>query len=352
VGKRPTFEGTNHAMQYLDNIEESRQYLRIALELIGKHGLPTDPLNYCIWYEYASEKNEALNTAIDEYLETNPTLSETAARQFFKQFIAGSTESLTLLVTQELKEIFIEIIGAIKATNNHFSASENHLDNINQSMVPGLSEADIDKIVSQIKSEIQILESSNTSFKEQLRQATQEIDQLRAKMARYRSEALRDPLTRIDNRRGFEKKLNQAIADANSTGTSLCLIMADIDHFKQVNDTHGHLVGDNLLRMVAATIKDSIKGKDMAARIGGEEFAMILPDTPFDGAMKLADNIRLTFERLDLKKKNTGESLGKITLSFGVGVFKKNETADAFMNRADKALYQSKNKGRNTVTGL
>ena len=73
--------------------------------------------------------------------------------------------------------------------------------------------------------------------------------------------------------------------------------MADIDHFKKVNDTHGHLVGDNVIRMVAATIKDSIKGKDLVARIGGEEFAVLLPDTPFDGAMKLADNMRITFDR-------------------------------------------------------
>jgi diguanylate cyclase len=150
----------------------------------------------------------------------------------------------------------------------------------------------------------------------------------------------------------FEKKLKDAISNASADGSSLCLIIADIDHFKKVNDTHGHLVGDNVLRMVAATIKESIKGKDMAARIGGEEFAILLPDTPFDGAMKLANDMRLAFERLDLKKKSTGESLGKITLSFGVAKYKTNEATEDFVNRADEALYKSKNTGRNRVTGL
>lgn len=339
-------------MQYGHNIEDSRQYLRLALELIGKHGLPTDPLNYCVWYEYASEKNEALNAAIDQHLQNKGDFSEAVCQQFFNQFIAGGNEAITTLVTQELKKVFADIIGTIKATHRHFSETENNLDTINESLVPGLSDADIDKVVSQIKYEISKLESSNTAFKEQLQQATHEIDQLKIKMARYRSEALRDPLTRIDNRRGFEKKLIDAIAKASDTENPLCLIIADIDHFKKVNDSHGHLVGDNLLRMIASTIKDSIKGRDVAARVGGEEFAIMLPDTPFKGAMQLAENMRITFEQLDLKKKNTGESLGKITLSFGVTAYKTNEAAEAFFSRADEALYQSKNKGRNKVTGL
>ena len=339
-------------MRYDDTIDDSRQYLRHTLELIGKHGLPTDPLNYCIWYEYASGRNEALNAAIDKHMESSGALTEEISRQLFNQHIANGTETVTALVREELKRVFSEIISAITTTNLNFSASENNLEAIHDSLVPSLSEADVDKIISQIKREIKSLGSSSTSFKQQLQQATQEIDELKIKMARYRDEAIKDPLTHIDNRRGFEKKLREAADHASVSDTSLCLIIADIDHFKKVNDTHGHLVGDNVLRMVAATIKDSIKGKDLVARIGGEEFAILLPETPFDGAVKLADNMRLTFERLDLKKKNTGESLGKITLSFGVTLFKKDEIPEDFVNRADEALYQSKNTGRNKVTCL
>jgi diguanylate cyclase len=348
----PHFQKEDRFMQYNDSIEDSRQYLRLSLELIGKHGLPTDPLNYCIWYEYASEKNEKLNAAIDDHVKNNGSFSGKISQQLYNQYIAGGSETVTALVREGLRKVFSEIVGAIQTTHQHFSASENHLESINDAIVPNLSEADLEKIVAQIKKEIKRLESTNGSFKDQLQKSANEIDQLKSKMAQYREEALKDPLTRIDNRRCFEKKLKDAISNASADGSSLCLIIADIDHFKKVNDTHGHLVGDNVLRMVAATIKDSIKGKDMAARIGGEEFSILLPDTPFDGAMKLANDMRLSFERLDLKKKSTGESLGKITLSFGVAKYKTNEATEDFVNRADKALYKSKNTGRNKVTGL
>ena len=339
-------------MEYSDTLDDSRQYLRLALELIGKFSLPITPLNYCLWYEYVSENNPELNTAIDAYLQNNTDVSETFCRQLYQQHIARGPEKATSVVREELKKLFIEIIGAIKTTSLHFSSSGDNLDIINEALIPGLSETDVEHIVKKIKSEIKSLEESSATFKEQLQQATREIDQLKSKMAQYRKEAVIDPLTRVANRRGFEEQLNNSIETANAEALRLCLIMADIDHFKQVNDTHGHLVGDNVLRMVAATFKDSVKGRDLVARIGGEEFAILLPDTPSDGAMKLAEKIRISFERLDLKKKNTGESLGKITLSFGLSEYNTGESAIDFMSRTDEALYRSKKTGRNRVTGL
>ena len=339
-------------MKYNDSIDDSKQYLQLALQHIGKHGLPMSPVNYWVWYEYVSGKNSQLNEMIDHNTENRIPFSNDTIRQLYNQYIAGEREKVTTLVCKGLEGVLSDITSASQATQQNFSESENKLESIGNTMAPTLSQADVARIVLQLKSEIQELESSSSSFRDQLDQATHEINQLRNKMQKYRKEVLMDQLTSLGNRRGFDERMALAINNSNQVMTDLCLIMADIDHFKRVNDTHGHLVGDNVLRVAASTIKETIKGKDYPARIGGEEFAVILSETPLEGAIKLANNIRLAFEHLDLKKKSTGESLGRITLSLGVTNYLQGEPSEDFFNRADEALYQSKNKGRNRVTGV
>ena len=151
---------------------------------------------------------------------------------------------------------------------------------------------ELEQIVDHIKGEIGRLESNSYLIEEQLQQASSEIDQLKTRLEQYREEVLIDPLTQISNRRGFDTKLYSSIEESHNLNKPLCLIMADIDHFKKFNDEYGHIVGDNILRVVAKTIKKSIKGKDLVARIGGEEFAILLPETPIEGAFTLAENIR------------------------------------------------------------
>ena len=138
-------------MRYDDSIEDSRQYLRLALENIGKYGLPTDPVNYCLWYEYASGKNAGLNTAVDSHLEREESFTKEVSLTLFKRYIVGETEIVNTMIRDELKKVFTEIVGAIATTNEDFSESESHLETINDSLVSNLTEADIGRIVGKIK---------------------------------------------------------------------------------------------------------------------------------------------------------------------------------------------------------
>ena len=126
--------------------------------------------------------------------------------------------------------------------------------------------------------------------------------------------------------------------------------MIDIDKFNRVTDTYGHLVGDKVIRFIARQLSNNIKGMDRVARIGGEEFAILLPNTQLDNARILAESIRKYIERSRLKRVDTSEPIDGITVSIGVTAYKLGEVTDDFLQRADTALYQSKNSGRNRVS--
>lgn len=133
------------------------------------------------------------------------------------------------------------------------------------------------------------------------------------------------------------------IERAKRYAVPLSLIMFDIDYFKRVNDTYGHVAGDTILKTIADLVKDNIRKIDHFVRWGGEEFLIISSETPLDKAYTLAERIR---------KKISGytfNDVGKVTVSFGVTEFKKKDTEDAFIKRTDNALYKAKKKGRNRV---
>jgi len=125
--------------------------------------------------------------------------------------------------------------------------------------------------------------------------------------------------------------------------------MTDIDHFKTFNDTFGHLTGDQVLRLVALSVKQNVKGQDLAARYGGEEFAVILPDTVLRSGVTVADHIRRAVMTKELMKRSTGEHLGRVTISIGVATLRPDDSAASLLGRADQCMYAAKRSGRNQV---
>jgi diguanylate cyclase len=126
-------------------------------------------------------------------------------------------------------------------------------------------------------------------------------------------------------------------------------MFTDIDHFKSFNDSHGHLTGDQVLRLVAMSVKQNVKGHDIAARYGGEEFAVILPGAALNEARRVAEHIRHAVMGKELMKRSTGEHLGRVTISIGVATLRSSDCVQALIERADACLYAAKRNGRNRV---
>ena len=180
-------------------------------------------------------------------------------------------------------------------------------------------------------------------------EATSRVKHLEEQLERTREESRRDGLTRLANRRAFNEILAQTCR-GEGIKMPCCLVMVDIDKFKVVNDTHGHLIGDALLMKVARIIDHATDKGSCAARYGGEEFCLILGETPLTKARELSDSLRKQVKaaRWAYRKDNKQCSLSA-TISLGIALFRQGDNSDSFIERADKAMYFAKNSGRDRV---
>jgi diguanylate cyclase len=193
------------------------------------------------------------------------------------------------------------------------------------------------------------VEIANQALQQRLSDSRKEIKTLEKNLAVVRTESLTDPLTTLANRKFFNNAIHRLIVEAETRGHPLSVVLTDIDHFKNFNDSYGHLTGDQVLRLVATAVKCEIKGQDIAARYGGEEFAILLPRTALTSAVTVAEHIRGSVMRKELVRRSTGECLGRVTISLGVATWRRGDTISSLMERADACLYAAKRAGRNCV---
>jgi diguanylate cyclase (GGDEF)-like protein len=180
----------------------------------------------------------------------------------------------------------------------------------------------------------------------QIRQLRSALKNTRQQLLQFEEKAIRDELTGLYNRRQLQTELDLAIAQSSEHDTPFCLCLIDVDHFKDINDKHGHLAGDMILREFARVARESIRDSDIIGRYGGDEFMQILPDTELKGAVMHAERLRVHAHFLDLKSVLPQKS---ISLSIGVAQYRPGEEVAELIERADAALYRAKERGRNRV---
>ena len=256
-------------------------------------------------------------------------------------------EKTSASVIAEIDEV-MDMIGLALGSTAKYGQSLAALSN---DLAGPIDRSKVRDVIASIVNATKDVASTNETLDARLKETRSEIETLRETLEAVRIESLTDALTGVSNRKHFEETLIRAIERAGQDRSPLALIVIDIDHFKRFNDTYGHLTGDQVLKLVGMTMREAVKSKATLARFGGEEFAIILPETTMQPARALADTIRQSVMSRELVKRSTGESLGKVTISAGVAVLREGDTAVSLLERADQCMYMGKRMGRNrTVT--
>jgi diguanylate cyclase len=325
---------------------------RAALDRIAALDLPADPPSFALWYAYAAAQNPRINQQINGLLAGNSRLSVADIDRMGAEYLPPAV-SLPRLekVGGDLAAVVDHIVDLVEAAAGSAAAYRADLTDAGHALGRPVDREAIRKVVQTLVQSTNDMEHRNRALESALRVSKQVIEDLKTDMDRIRDESLKDPLTSLFNRKHFEEMLAQAIAVLGSLPGQppFSVLLIDIDHFKQFNDLHGYQIGDDVLRLIAQALKESVKGQNVAARYGGEEFTVLLPDTSLDGAKVVAENIRTAIGRKALRKRSTGETLGRVTVSIGVVEHQPGENSEGLIYRADRLLYSAKQAGRNVV---
>jgi diguanylate cyclase len=325
-------------------------FAEIALGQIRALGQPATPRHFEVWYHYATGYNPSLNQLINDTLARVGTLGEAEINEIYDTYLSPSrmTDRIDRVNEQVMDEMdqVMSVINTAVGTSTTYGAS---LADASQQLIRTEAPEGLRAIVETLVKDTREMRETNQALEARLQASKQEISLLQENLEAVRTESLTDPLTSLANRKYFDQTLVRAINESMAGGEPLSLMMTDIDHFKNFNDSYGHLTGDQVLRLVAMAVKHNVKGQDIAARYGGEEFAVVLPKTVLRSAITVADHIRRAVMTKELMKRSTGEHLGRITVSVGVAALRPGDTMAALIERADACLYAAKRSGRNRV---
>jgi diguanylate cyclase len=312
-------------MRYQESKEQSAELLRQVIALMGQHDAPFNPISFTVWYEYVSGMNSWLTQAVAQALVTEKRLSGSTLLRLYQEGVAEVDPSTMYKIANDLQET-----------------------------MAGMGEQDsrnVPSLISQAREGTALMRSSVAELEQQVAASRDEIARLQSELVRVRDEVLLDPLTQVLNRRGFDEKLAAMVAKAPEPGRAHGLVMLDIDHFKQVNDTHGHVMGDRVLQAIGEVLRSCVTDKAWSvARFGGEEFAILMPNTSASEARKIAELVHQRTRAMRIRDRRTKEVVLNVTVSGGVAVMHPDDDAQRLIVRADTALYQSKKAGRDRVT--
>ena len=335
--------------QFDISLEESVHLLKRVLPLMSERQVPTIPQNYAVWFEYVTCHNPQLRDQIDSHISSGLGFTPAVCRDLYETFFLDRVRAEFDTLRGSMREAVEGVLGQLADLEHGMDDYDEVLKVCEKELGGDLSVEQMKALVVKLIAETHDARAATRHVGSSLFSMSEELTELRVHINQLNRDSRTDALTGIDNRRSFNEVIARMTEDADVSGDPLSLIIVDIDHFKNFNDTHGHVFGDKVIRFVAQEMKQCVKGRDFISRFGGEEFAVLLPSTAVEGACTLAESIRYIIEAQSIRDGD-GVVVDKVTISLGVAQYIVGESHSDFINRADAALYASKSGGRNRVT--
>ena len=334
-------------MDQSENVEDIDPATTVIIKM-REQGISSLPRNYELVYQFLNTSNAAL---IREFAALGRRPTQVQLDEIGKKFLPHHHGISAAAQTRE--RISDEMQGVISLVRQDQSARRKYSNLLGEASSrmtdDGASSSDVlDGLVKVLSSATGDTMEKSGAVIHQMIERAKEMAQLRSELEEYKRLASIDPITRLSNRRAFDERLS-AIYDGQQSGMHHALIVTDIDHFKTFNDTYGHQVGDRVLSVAAAMMKNALDKDVFIARTGGEEFAIILHAISLETARETAERLRLVIESTPLKSHHDGLDCGSITMSFGLCMATDATSPEELYRKADAALYEAKGAGRNQL---
>jgi diguanylate cyclase len=339
----------NSLIEFPEDIATAIRHLKTTLPLLTRDKLAPNPINYGVYYLYASNRSGELRRQLDSLQINGATASEQQLLSLFRQYLLEEHGAEQHRATGHLNLLAQGVQAALQDSIRCANDMDRRLGESRNQVCAARDSSDIDRAIVELLRSIEALSDCNRDYRRIVQGADAEIDRLRTELNRLQRASDIDDLTQLYNRSALLRQLGRLINDHRNDPQPLSLIMMDIDFFKSINDRYGHLMGDRVLQRIGSVLLQQLRADTIAARFGGEEFVILCRETDLASAAMLAERLRDQLQRLRIRMRNSDATLDNITASFGVAAFRADDTIDSLLDRADRALYAAKHKGRNRV---
>lgn len=330
-----------------DKKTKAKRCATLAVANIETLDLTASPRTFTVFFQYALGEPAGLVNELRDAFDHPERITDAYCHTLYDTHFGGWNDAANL--TKAVSGLLETLGQAVSQQDRNTTERTGELQRLQTTLGEDPGPEQLSSALLQLNDQVSQAIAENNALKEGLNQANEQIQELDQRVETVTKSSMTDALTKIGNRAAFDKRARDAVAMKARANIASTLILLDIDHFKSVNDTYGHPIGDEVLKAIASGIANACRETDFVARYGGEEFAAILPGTTLIEGRRLAERLREVVATLDLGERVNAAGLDRITASFGVAEVDSDFDPIQWTELTDKALYRAKANGRNRV---